>query len=68
MAGAGSYVAIVVVAIWMLGDEAWRLFTAVTLVFAGVTGPFLGAGFVWMIVRSTNRRNDSICSKQSGEG
>jgi hypothetical protein len=67
IAGAVSYISIVVVAIWMLGGEAWRLFTVVTMVIAGVTSPFAGAGVVWLIVRHANSRHDPICQRQVEE-
>lgn len=65
IAGAVSYVAIVVLAIWMLGGEAWRLFTVVAIVLAGVTSPFAGAGVVWLIVRHTNSRGSPNCRSQN---
>jgi hypothetical protein len=64
IAGVVSYVGVVVVAIWMLGGEAWRMFTLVTIVLGKATGPFLGAGVVWLIVRCVNRRDDPICQNR----
>ena len=58
MAGSIAYVLIVFVAIWMLGSEAWSLLVVVGLAIVAVAGPFVGAGFVWLIVRRTNRRDE----------
>ena len=57
--GAVSYVAIVAVAVWMLGVEAWWLLAVVAIAVAAAVSPFLGAGVVWFIVRRANRRHDS---------
>ncbi len=56
--GSIAYLSIVIVAIWMLGSEAWSLFVVVGLVVVAAVGPFVGAGAVWLIVRRSNRRDD----------
>ncbi len=57
--GAVSYIAIVAVAVWMLGVEAWWLLAVVAIALAAAVSPFLGAGVVWFIVRRANRRHNS---------
>lgn len=58
IAGSIAYVTIVVVAIWMLGSEAWSFFVVAGLAIFAVAGPVIGAAVVWLIVRRTNRRHD----------
>jgi hypothetical protein len=43
----------------MLGSEAWSLFVVVGFVIAATAGPIVGAGVVWLIVRRTNRKDDT---------
>jgi len=58
IAGSIAYVTIVVVAIWMLGSEAWSFLVIAGLAIFAVAGPVIGVAVVWLIVRRTNRRYD----------
>ena len=58
VAGAIAYVLIVIVAIWMLGREAWSLFVIAGFALFAVAGPIFGAALIWLIVRRTNRKHE----------
>ncbi|MBS0263023.1 MAG: hypothetical protein JSS02_13855 [Planctomycetes bacterium] len=58
LAGTVAYVAIVLVAFWMLGGEARRLLGTVLLCLIGLISLPFGAAVTWSIVRWFNRHHE----------